>query len=88
MHLGVDPILVLAPDRRLQLVTRRREVQRAARVHERLRHRDRETPLDALRLDLGLLAETLGVEHARDREPHGEGHEPAPGCRQPHQNRK
>ena len=88
MHLGVDPILVLAPDRDLQLVTRRRELQRAAHVHERLRHGDREPPLEALRLDLGLLAETLRVEHARDREPHGEGHEPAPGSGQFHQKRK
>ena len=79
---------LLTADRDLQLVARRRQVERPADVHERLRHADRDPPLHALWLDLRLLAQALGVEHARDREPDRERHDPTPGCGESHQKRK
>ena len=50
------------------VVPRRRQVQRAADRDERPRQRERHAPLDALRLDLRLLAQPLGVEQRGEPE--------------------
>jgi hypothetical protein len=67
MHLCVDAVLVLAPDRDLQLVSRRRQVERAADPHERAGGAKGEVALEAGRLDLRLLPQPLGLEQRREQ---------------------
>src|SRR5581483_6855198 len=59
VHPRVDPILVAPADRHLELVPRRRQVQRTAEGDERPRHVDRDLALKACWLDLRLLPQTL-----------------------------
>ena len=68
MNARVDVVLVLSPDRDLHLVARRRQVERAAEGDERPGRGERDAALEALRLDLGLLAQPLGVEQRGEAE--------------------
>ena len=80
VHVGVDLVLVLAADRDLQVVPRRRQVQRAADANQRTRHVEREIAPDARLLDLRLLAKPLGVEQRGEAERGQENDDPAAGC--------
>src|SRR5581483_11228963 len=62
VHPRVDPILVAPADRHLELVPRRRQVQRTAEGDERPRHVDRDLALKACWLDLRLLPQTLRLQ--------------------------
>jgi hypothetical protein len=86
MHLRVDAVLVAAPDRHLQLVPRRRQVQRPRERDERPRHVQCHVALEAGRLDLRLLAEALRLQQRRDHERDREHDDPLVG--RDHQNRK
>jgi hypothetical protein len=79
MHLAVDCVLVLAPDRDLKLVTRRRQVQRPADPNERASEVERHSPLDTLRLDLRLLAEAFRIEERGDAKAERENDDAASG---------
>ncbi len=79
MHLAVDRVLVLAPDRELELVTRRGQVQRPADPNEWAREVERHSPLDALRLDLRLLPKTFGIQERRGGETERENDDAAGG---------
>ena len=68
VHLRVDPVLVLAADRDLQLVPRRRQMERARERDERLRDAQRDVALETRRLDLRLLAQPFGLEQRREEE--------------------
>jgi hypothetical protein len=67
MHLSVDAIVALPPDRDLQLVARRRQVQRAARAYERSSQRECEVPLEPRRLNLRLPAKSASRPCLRPR---------------------
>jgi hypothetical protein len=79
MHLAVDRVLVLTPDRELKLVTRRRQVQRPADPNEWASEVERRSPLDALGLDLRLLTEAFGIQECRDAEAERENDDTAGG---------
>jgi hypothetical protein len=79
MHLAVDRVLALAPDRDLKLVTRRRQVQRPADPNERACEVERHSPLDALGLDLRLLTEAFGIQERRDAKAERENDDAASG---------
>jgi hypothetical protein len=79
VHAAVDHVLVLASDGNLQLVARRRQMQRTADVDERTRQVEGEPALEALWLDLGLLAQTLGVQERGEEETERENDDAARG---------
>jgi hypothetical protein len=79
MHFAVDGVLMLAPDRELELVTRRRQMQRPADANEWAREVECRAPLDALRLDLSLLAQPLGIQERSDAKAERENDDAAGG---------
>jgi hypothetical protein len=90
MDLGVDLVLVLTADRDLQLVARRRQMKRAADVEKRACEVERQVALKACGLDLGLLAQPLGLQQGGEHEPQEEDDDAAAGrCEtDAHQKRK
>ena len=80
MHLRVDAVLVPAADRDLQLVARRRQVERRAEVHERARHRKRERAPHTAGLGLRLLAQPLRLEQRGEGEPEDRTRKPRPAA--------
>ena len=71
MDIRVDFVLVLTPDRRVQLVARRRQVEESTDLDEWTGHVERQVATGSVRLGLGGLANPFRVQHRCEREREG-----------------